>query len=167
MKSEIQTQVERHVIDAYPKLYRLAYRYLGQEADAQDAVQEAAYKAILKCRSLRGPEYIDTWLYRIVINESLSILRRNSRTAEGETALERLSVEDTYEDTDLRRAIARLDELDQTIINLRFFEELKLEQIASVTRHSLSKVKSRLYRAMKKLKLSLTEEEASYDQSLE
>ena len=161
MKSEIQTQVERHIIDGYPKFYRLAYRYLGREADAQDAVQEAAYRAILKCRSLRSPEHIDTWLYRIVVNESLSILRRNSRGTEHEAALERLSAEDTYEDIDLRDAIARLEEPDRTIINLRFFEELKLEQIAAVTGYSLSKVKSRLYRAMKKLKLSLTEEEVS------
>lgn len=158
MKTDIQTLVSQHFIDNYARFYRLAYRYLGQEADAQDAVQEAAYKAILKCRSLRSPERIDTWLYRIVINESLSILRKNCRQTDGDAVLDQLPTRDSYQDLDLREAIARLDTLDQTIINLRFFEELKLNQIASITRQPLSKVKSRLYRAMKKLKLSLTEE---------
>ena len=160
MKQDIQALVEQRVIENYPKYYRLAYRYLNREADAQDAVQEAAYKAILKCRTLRNPAYLDTWLYRIVVNESLTILRRNSRQAEDESVLAALPVEDTYQDLDLRTAIARLDELDQTIINLRFFEELKLEQIAAVTEQPLSKVKSRLYRAIKKLRLTLTEEDA-------
>ena len=160
MKQDMQALVEQRFIENYPKYYRLAYRYLNREADAQDAVQEAAYKAILKCRTLRSPAHVDTWLYRIVVNEALTILRRNSRRTEDETALALLPTEDRYEDLDLRAAIARLDELDQTIINLRFFEELKLEQIAAVTEEPLSKVKSRLYRAIKKLRLTLTEEEA-------
>lgn len=163
MKANLQALVEQRIIDDYPKYYRLAYRYLHQEADAQDAVQEAAYKAILNCRTLRNPAYMDTWLYRIVVNEALSILRRNSRQTDGETTLEQLPTEDTYEDLDLRAAIAQLDELDQTIIDLRFFEELKLDQIAAVTGQPLSKIKSRLYRAMKKLKLALTEEEITYE----
>lgn len=163
MKTDIQTLVSQRFIHNYPRFYRLAYHYLGQEADAQDAVQEAAYKAILKCRSLRSPEWIDTWLYRIVINESLSILRKKRRQTDGNTVLEQIPVQDQYQDLDLREAIAQLDTLDQTIITLRFFEELKLDQIAAITRQPLSKVKSRLYRAMKKLKLSLTEEEASHE----
>jgi RNA polymerase sigma-70 factor (ECF subfamily) len=159
LNTDIQMLVSQRFIDSYPRFYRLAYRYLGREADAQDAVQEAAYKAISRCRSLRSPEWIDTWLYRIVINESLSILRKNSRQSDGDDILEQIPTQDQYQDLDLRAAIARLDTLDQTIITLRFFEELKLDQIAAITRQPLSKVKSRLYRAMKKLRLSLTEEE--------
>lgn len=83
LNTDIQMLVSQRFIDSYPRFYRLAYRYLGREADAQDAVQEAAYKAISRCRSLRSPEWIDTWLYRIVINESLSILRKNSRQSDG------------------------------------------------------------------------------------
>lgn len=161
MKTDIQTLVSQRIIDGYPRYYRLAYRYLGQEADAQDAVQEAAYKAILKCRSLRNPDFIDTWIYRIVINEALAILRKKRHQADSEAVLELVQTQDQYQDLDLREAIARLDQLDQTIITLRFFEELKLEQIAAIMEQPLSKIKSRLYRAMKKLKLSLTEEEAS------
>lgn len=163
MKADIQTLVSQRFVENYPRFYRLAYRYLGQEADAQDAVQEAAYKAILKCRSLRSPEWIDTWLYRIVINESLSILRKRSRQTDGDAVLDQIPAREQFQDLDLQEAIARLDTLDQTIITLRFFEELKLDQIAAITRQPLSKVKSRLYRAMKKLKLSLTEEEASHE----
>ena len=102
MKADIQTLVSQRFVENYPRFYRLAYRYLGQEADAQDAVQEAAYKAILKCRSLRSPEWIDTWLYRIVINESLSILRKRSRQTDGDAVLDQLPAREQFQDLDLQ-----------------------------------------------------------------
>ena len=61
--------VERALTEGYEKYYRLAYSYVHNEADALDIVQEAAYKAILKSDSLKEPQYVETWVYRIVINE--------------------------------------------------------------------------------------------------
>ena len=61
---------------------------------------------------------------------------------------------------DLRRALEQLEPLDRTVIVLRFFEGLQLNQIAQVLDENLNTVKSRLYRSLKKLKLSLTDEGA-------
>ena len=58
--------VERALTEGYEKYYRLAYSYVHNEADALDIVQEAAYKAILKSDSLKEPQYVETWVYRIV-----------------------------------------------------------------------------------------------------
>lgn len=64
--------VEEMLITNYAKYYKLAYSYVRNENDAQDIVQEGAYKAILNCGSLKENAYLDTWIYRIMINEALT-----------------------------------------------------------------------------------------------
>lgn len=160
MKQATELLIERHLIQNYQRFYRLAFSYLKNEADALDAVQEGAYKAILNSGKLRNPAYLDTWLYRIMINESISILHRRGReNIDEEAALAALAVQDRYEDVDLLRALDKLELEDRTIVTLRYFEDLKLSQIAEITAHPLSTVKSRLYRAIDKLKRILTEQE--------
>ena len=57
--------VEKLLIENYEQYYRLAYSYVHNEADALDIVQEGAYKAILKCDTLREVSFAGTWIYRI------------------------------------------------------------------------------------------------------
>ncbi len=149
--------VEEMLIANYSKYYRLAYSYVRNEADAQDIVQEGAYKAILNSDSLREPSYADTWIYRIIVNEAIAFLRKNRKeTVNIEDIPE--AVTDTYQDLDLRQAMEALEPLDRTIIVLRYFEEMKLDQIAEITKTNLNTVKSRLYRTLKKLHLALEPE---------
>jgi RNA polymerase sigma-70 factor (ECF subfamily) len=68
--------------------------------------------------------------------------------------------EDVYENVDLKRALDDLPVEDKAIIEMRYFEDMKLEEIAKVLEENLSTVKSRLYRGLKKLKIRLTEDEA-------
>ena len=67
-------------------------------------------------------------------------------------------LEDQYTDFDLRQALNSLDPLDKTVVVLRFFEGMQLNQIAEAMDENLNTVKSRLYRSLKKLKLSLAKE---------
>lgn len=145
--------VQNALVDNYAKYYRLAYSYVHNEADAMDIVQEAAYKAILKSDHLNKAEYVDTWIYRIVVNEAFSLLRKRREMTDIEDT--EVVHEDTYEDVDLQNAIAGLDPSDQTIVTLRFFEEKRLDEIADILDENLSTVKSRLYRVMGKLKIAL------------
>ena len=157
MKEKNEVLIEAKLIADYKKLYRLAYSYVHNENDALDIVQESAYKAIKNSHSLKNPQYVGTWLYRIVINESISFLRKHKQQmvelyeADGET-------EDQYTDFDLRQALNSLDPLDKTVVVLRFFEGMQLNQIAEAMDENLNTVKSRLYRSLKKLKLSLAKE---------
>lgn len=161
MKHKSQLLIEQRLVENYQRYYRLAFSYLRNEADALDAVQEGACKAICNARGLKRLEYLDTWLYRIMVNESIAVLRRQSRRQEcSETALETLSVQDTYENTDLFHALDALELNERTIVTLRYFEDLKLSEIADIVQLPLSTVKSKLYRAMNKLKKALAEEES-------
>ena len=130
-KNRKEQAVESTLLANYEKYYRLALSYSRNEADACDIVQEAAYKAILKCESLKNIEYADTWIYRIVINEAYTFLKKR-RTEENLDEIEEknISAEDAYENLDLKQALERLDEKDRTIVVLRFFEDRRLDEIA-------------------------------------
>lgn len=160
MKQTIELLIEQRLIENYQRFYRLAFSYVRNEQDALDAVQEGAYKAILNSGKLKNSTYLDTWLYRIMVNEAISILRKRGREVEDEEAsLAALAIQDRYEETDLFRALDALDTEDRTIVTLRYFEDLKLGQIAEIMECPLSTVKSRLYRAMDKLKQALADKE--------
>ena len=68
MGSKQETEVERLLLENYETYYRLAYSYVRQEQDALDIVQESAYKAIRDCKTVRNPDYLATWVYRIAVN---------------------------------------------------------------------------------------------------
>ncbi len=158
MKSDNKEKIVSDALLAgYQKYYRMAYSYVRNEADAMDVVQEASYKAIYNASKLRNPEYVDTWIGRIVINAAMEVLRKSSRF-EQEIADEDASYETEFADLDLREALEHLDPKDRSIIELRFFEDLDLNSISNMLGENLSTVKSRLYRALRKLKLDLGDE---------
>lgn len=121
---------------------------------------ESIVKALAKSDTLRRPEYLKTWFYRILLNESMNHHRRAKRLVPLEdTLLETPApARDPGERLDLYDAIERLDWKEQTVVRLRFFEDMKLEEIARVTNTNLNTVKSRLYKSLRRLR-ELTEEE--------
>lgn len=136
--------------------YRLAYSYVKNRDAALDVVQESIVKALTKIDSLREPAYLRTWFYRILLNESMNYFRRNQRLLSLEDAVWDRGTEDPdpAERLDLHAAIEALSDAEQAVVRLRFFEDLK------VTDTNLNTVKSRLYKALKKLR-DMTGEEVS------
>ena len=157
MKSaKLQQQIENEILQSYQSLYRLAYSYVKNQDDAMDVVQESAYKAILHADEMRFRETVKGWLCRIVVNTALDLIRRRKRESLTEEIPE-TGREDTYENIDVMRALDTLDEREKTVVMLRFFQDMKLSEISSITGESLSSVKSILYRSLRKLKVKLTE----------
>ena len=151
--------VEEAILKKYNSYYRLAYSYVHSESDAEDIVQNTAYRALRACRDLRNPEYVETWLYRILLNEIFRF-KKHPESFSYEEFLEKTgnegeSVEDTYEDIDLRRVLDSLPEKDKLVVELRYFEDRKLEDIAAILEENVNTVKSRLYRSLKKLRIML------------
>lgn len=152
--------VEQHLLTHYNQYYRLAYSYVHNDADAGDIVQNGAYKAMLNSHKLHRTEYVQTWIYRIMLNEIFAQYREKKNVPLEEIPYD-TGKEDVYENMDLKKAIEALDKEDRTVIILRYFEDMRLEDIAQILDENLSTVKSRLYRSMKKLKLQLE----PYDES--
>lgn len=139
------------------KYYRIAYSYEKNEHDALDIVGEAAYKGLRTLGTLREADYFDTWMTRIVINAAIDFTRSRSRvTLCGEPALEVLAAPEeelTPEDSmDLYKALDALSEKDRICVTLRYFEEQSFVQIAEILQEPETTVKSRLYRALRKMR---------------
>ena len=158
---DLYDKVVVYIIENQNKFYRLAFSYVQNQEDALDAVQSAVCKALEHYGELKNRAAIKTWFYRIVVNESLSILRERGRTvlsgegAQREEAYEEKGFEPPEEDLYLH--INRLEEDVQEIIKLRFYEELSLQEISQIMEMNLSTVKSKLYRGLKALRVSVQE----------
>lgn len=167
-KEKKEQKIERILLENYNSYYRLAYSYVHNGADAGDIVQNGAYKAILNSGTLKQEEYAATWVYRIMLNEIFRFLKKE-RPAFGNpdggketvVSLEEIPTEpgkeDQYENIDLRRALDAMSKEDKAVIELKYFEELKFEEIAEMLGENVSTVKSRLYRGLKKLRVELSD----------
>ena len=136
------------------RLYRVAYSYVKDEETALDMIQDAIEKAIRKIHTLEYEEYIKTWFYRILINRCIDNLKFKS--IRQEILLEDYLInEEDKEYIDIYRSIDKLKPKFKTVIVLRYFENMKLEEIAKITSTNVSTVKTRLYKALKDLKTEL------------
>ena len=149
---EFITQNQQH-------FYRFAYQYIQNEQAALDVVSNAVYRSLTKYKSLREIDYLKTWFYRILINESKTYLRKNKRLINLEEISDISHYRDHYhlDEWNLYENINQLPDKLKTIIILRFYEEMTLEEIAMITKTNLNTVKSRLYKALKLLKLNFKE----------
>ncbi len=160
-KEEKFAFVEQFVMDYRHVHYRIAYSYVKNEQNALDIVQEATLKALRSIQKLDEIQYLKTWFYRILVNTALDFLRKHQRvTVMEDDTLQFLlpSQENEVTNFDLLAAIDRLSPIHRTVIVLRFLEDLKLEEIAAITDTNVNTVKTRLYAALKKLRLDIGEE---------
>ena len=139
------------------RLYRTAYLYLGSEADALEAVDEAVYQALRALKKLREPAFFETWLTRIVLNECRRELRRRSRLAPEEALPDSADPVD-YDALPLKEAIRRLPEELRTVIILRFFAGYTQAETAAALDIPQGTAATRQRRALELLRLELREE---------
>jgi RNA polymerase sigma-70 factor (ECF subfamily) len=161
------------------RLYRVARSILRSEADAEEAVQEAFYKAYCSIGSFRGDSTLSTWLVRIVVNESNQRLRKINRLSTWLEFNSDLQHNDAMSETtmdespfnqperELLRAQtrhlleARIDRLPDTfrsVFVLRAVEELSVEETAVCLGIPAATVRSRYFRARGLLRKSLKQE---------
>jgi RNA polymerase sigma-70 factor (ECF subfamily) len=137
--------------------YRLASVILGGELEAQDAVQDAAAAAWERFGSLRERDRFDAWFDRILVNGCRDRLRRRGRTrvVDLEAAPERRVPDATggiAEREAIRDALDRLPVDQRTVVVLRYFADLSLEEIAERTGERPGTVKSRLHYGIEALR---------------
>lgn len=138
------------------KLYRTALTYLGSEALAMDAVDEAVYKALCSHWRLRQPTYFDTWITRILINECHNELRRQKRYHPLEELPETAAAE--FDSLPLKEALRKLPKEWKDIIILRFFSGYTVAETAQTLHIPAGTVATRRRKALQMLRLELDEE---------
>ncbi len=151
-----------------PRVYNLARRMLGNDADAEDVTQDVLLQVVRKLNTFRGEANLSTWLHRVTVNAALTHRRRQARRDEHETHTSPDHiVEDRHhaqpvrpwsvapeaalenqETTELiSRAIDRLPEGYRDVYVLADVEGLSNAEIAELLGLSLPAVKSRLHRS--------------------
>jgi RNA polymerase sigma-70 factor (ECF subfamily) len=160
------------------RLYRVARGILGDDAEAEDVVQETYLRAFNSLAGFRGESSLATWLTRIAINEALGRKRKRRPTVD----LDELDLLDEQEEARvlifpgprgsgnpeadasrsevrrlLERAIDGLPESFRIVFVMRMIEELSVEETASQLQIPAETVKTRLHRARRLLRESLEE----------
>ena len=153
------------------KIFALCFGMLGREDDAGDAAQEAFIAAYRNLANFRGEAKVSSWLHRIAVNQCLTIKRRQKTRAEDyvvdeDGAEERtfvasphLSPARTTEKVErmnlVRQAVGALPSDLRQVVVMKEFEEMTFQEISETLDLPLSTVKSRLYTALKQLRMRL------------
>jgi len=142
-------------------LYWQIRRMVEDHDDANDLLQNTFMKAWSSIENFRGEAKLSTWLYKIAINESITFLakerkRMNISIDDEESHLVNLIEADTYIDGDqlplkLRKAIASLPEKQRLVFNMRYYDEMKYEQMSEILGTSVGALKASYHLAAKKI----------------
>ena len=144
------------------RFYYLAYSYTKNEQDALDVVQDSIQKALLSLSTLRDEKQLKSWFYKIVVCTSIDFLRKHNRELvvdDEKLAIITPQKVDTYNNVDLTNALNNLSRTYREVIILRYFEDLKIEDVAHILEININTAKSRLYKALKLLRIQLQDEE--------
>ncbi|MEZ3590821.1 MAG: RNA polymerase sigma factor [Muribaculaceae bacterium] len=150
------------VISRYSEpLYWQIRRMVESHDDANDLLQNTFMKAWTAIDSFRGDAKLTTWLYKIAINESITFLNRERKRQniplDGDDSFLTNSIEaDRYTDGDellkkLRIAIASLPEKQRLVFNMRYYDEMKYEQMSEILGTSVGALKASYHLAVKKI----------------
>lgn len=143
-------------------LYNHIRKMVINHDDANDLLQNVFIKAWNNLHNFRGEAKLTTWLYKIAVNESINHLKRErsrhnlNPADENDTYLLDNIEADSYFDGDaaqaeLQRAIAMLPEKQRLVFNMRYYDELKYEEISDILGTSVGALKASYHHAVKKI----------------
>lgn len=147
-------ELSQFVLDNQNKFYRISFSYVKNKEAAMDVIQDAVVNAFANYDSLKQPEYLKTWFYRILINSAITYLRKNKKYVLTEDFVEILDSKENVNDNDyidLYNAVKNLPPKLKTVVILRYFEDMKFSDIALITKTNESTIKTRLKTALQRL----------------
>lgn len=125
-------------------MYKAARAILSNNDDAADAMQDAILSAWENIETLRQPRYFNTWLMKILINASISILRQRGRVVLAEPETERGAEDMNFRAVEWKQQLAALDEKYRVLLVLYYSEGYRIREIADMLNLNENTVKTRL-----------------------
>ncbi len=150
-------------------LFQVAFRLTGNEANAEDVVQEAFIRAYRKLDRFDGRSAFGTWLYRITVNCSMDAMRKKQRSREStelepvlevrqpstsEPGPQRLALSGEISDQ-VSAVLEQLSTMERTAFLLKHYEGRSLVEISEIMDMKVNAVKHAIFRAVKKLRAEL------------
>jgi RNA polymerase sigma-70 factor, ECF subfamily len=157
------TAFERLVEPLYDPAYRLAAVMLDDRGAAEDAVQEALFRAWRKIDRFRYGDDLKPWLLSLVANECREMRRRRWWSVSKAADLPALTTGDEADrvvvDEQLRRALTTLGHDDRLVLVLRYYFDLSFDEIARTVNLTAAAARKRAGRALRRLRAELEEDE--------
>jgi len=151
------------------RLYWHVRRFVHFHEDADDLLQDIFIKVWQKLDQFQGKSSLFTWMYRIATNEALGHIRKHKKmrivgmeNENGESVLTHQLHADPLFDGDeaqrkLQAAIEKLPEKQKTVFLLRYYEEMKYDEISRITDTSVGALKANYHHAVKKIEAYVTQ----------
>ena len=175
-KTGDESSFEALILSCQNKAYNIALRYLKNEDDAMDALQESFIKIFRHLGSFKEDSRFDTWVYRIVVNTCNDMLRKNSNMKmtdsifrnedDKETVIEIPDITGSPEEVidqkektaHILSCLERLNQEQKEIIVLRDIHGFSYDEISEILNCSIGTVKSRINRSRLRLREILLEQ---------
>ena len=146
-------------------LYWHIRKIVFDHEDADDVLQNTYIKVFKNIKNFRGESKLFSWMYRIATNEALTFIKQKSRKLGlslnefNEKQVNQLE-DDVYFKGDaialkLQLAVANLPEKQRLVFNLKYYEELKYDEISEILETSVGGLKASYHHAVKKIKNEL------------
>lgn len=150
------------------RLYWHIRKIVLSHEDADDVLQNTFIKVYHNIHSFKGESKLYSWMYRIATNESLSYIRKRAKSQQMESIeMQELMLEklesDVYFDGDeiqlkLQNAVTRLPQKQRLVFNMKYFDNMKYDDISEILETSVGGLKASYHHAVKKIEKMLTEE---------
>lgn len=163
----LQRTAFARVVSLYSEpIYWQIRRIVLSHDDANDLLQNTFIKAWTNLESFRGDSRISTWLYRIAINESLNFVQKQKShfSLDEDSSVVDFLMSDDFFDGDelqaqLQEVIARLPEKQRLVFQMKYFQDMKYEEISEILGTSVGALKATYHHAVKKIAEFFQEED--------
>lgn len=151
--SSDEMKLYESVMEHSDQLYQIAYSYLGNQADALEAVQEATCRAWIKWKTLKDPRAFKAWIIRILIYVCIDEQRRRKRSVP--TPDERMQESVTENDTGRMEMLWALEQVKpkyRHVLLLKYYNDMTLTDIAELLNKPEGTIKTWQHKGLKQLR---------------
>ncbi len=150
-----------------PQIYWQIRRLVFSHDDANDVMQNTFLKAWTNLNAFRGDSKISTWVFRIAINEALNFLQRKRDTipldAPEAASISQIAADEYFDGDEaqarFQQAIATLPDKQRLVFNLKYFDNMKYEDMSQLLGTSVGALKASYHLAVEKLTKKLNQTE--------
>ncbi len=165
---DTQRQGFAHLVNEYSeRLYWQIRKMVYSHDDANDILQDVFIKAWLNIEKFRGDAKLSTWLYKIAINESITFINRSKAKLNlsiddaDSFLLDKLEGDEFFDGDEaqllLQKAIVTLPEKQRLVFQMKYFNEMKYDEMSDILGTSVGALKASYHHAVKKVESFLKE----------
>ena len=161
-QKKTQSKAFKVLVDQYKeRLYWHIRKIVIHHQDADDVLQNTFVKVLNHIQNFKEDSKLYTWMYRIATNESINYIQKRAKVLNVDLQDYQTQLANTLQDDELfdgeqiqillQKAIARLPQKQQLVFNMKYFDEMKYEDMSEILDTSVGALKASYHHAVKKI----------------